>query len=188
MSHSSTSPAGASPENGPPQAPEHLAQEPDRLAQEAEERGVFAEHLLLDQLGRASFPLVLVVAMGVVRGVQNGFGSADVLVLLIGAVVSGAAMFLYALPTVLLSYGHRRQPWMPLAATGGIVAYGFGLYLVLVLGLWDQLRAPSLAGAGYGLFFLLTGFWYLRGLGRVAELAKRIDRALGSRTHPALPD
>jgi hypothetical protein len=143
-------------------------------------RGVFTEDLLLDQLGRGSIPLVLVFALGSVRGFQVGFGSPEALPLLIGAVVSGVAMFLYALPTVQLSYGHRKQPWMPLAAIGGIVAYAFGLYLILVLGLWNQVRAPSLGGAGLGLFFLLMGFWFLRGLGRVAELAKRIDRTIES--------
>ena len=84
--------------------------------------------------------------MGIVRGVQDGFASPGALTLLIGAAVSGVAMFLYALPTVMRSYGHRRRPWMPLAAIGGIVAYAFGLYLILVLGIWNQVRAPSLGG------------------------------------------
>jgi hypothetical protein len=141
---------------------------------------VFTEDLLLDQLGRCSIPLILVFLMGVVRGAQDGFGTSGALVLLIGASVSGVATFLYALPTVLLSYGRRKRPWMPMSAMGGIVAYAFGVFLILVLGLWDQVRAPSLGGAGLGLFFLLMGFWYLRNLGRVAELTKRIDRTLES--------
>lgn len=185
MSQSSTSAAGAAPENGPAPDGEQAPAPDPRIAHETEERGVFAENLLLDQLGRCSIPLIFVFILGVVRGFQNGFGSADALALLIGASASGVATFLYALPTVLRSYGHRKRPWMPLAAIGGIVAFAFGVYLILVLGLWNQVRAPSLGGAGSGLFFLLMGFWFLRGLGRVAELARRIDRTLESeRTEP----
>ncbi len=178
MSQSSTDPAGAAHGDGPPESPERREPGADR-------RGVLAEDLLLGQLGRCSIPLTLIFLMGVVRGVQGGFGSSGAPVLLIGALVSGVATFLYALPTVLLSYGRRKQPWMPLSAVGGIVAYVFGLFVILVPGLWDQVRAPSLGGAGLGLFFLLTGFWYLRSLGRVAELARRIDRTLGSEAGPA---
>lgn len=192
MGHWSTSPAGESSDSGPLPYDSSLPGEgrtpdPERPTREAEERGVLAENLLLDQLGRCALPLALVFAMGVARGFQAGFGSVGALVLLIGAPVSGVATFLYALPTALLSYGHRKKPWMPLAVIGGIVAYAFGLFLILVLGLWDQVRAPSLAGAGRGLFFLLTGFWFLRGLGRVAELARRIDRTLSSEARLAQP-
>lgn len=178
MSHRSTTPAGPSPENGPPADPEWAAHE-------AVELGMLAQRLLLDQLGRCSIPLTLIFIMGVVRGIQDGFESAGALALLVGAFVSGVATFLYALPTAMLSYGRRKQPWMPMSAVGGIVAYAFGLYLILVLGLWNQVRAPSLGGAGLGLFFLLMGFWFLRGLGRVAELAKRIDRTLESEAESA---
>lgn len=177
MNQSSTDPTGASP--GDRQPPD-----PTPRAQGGKWRGVLAEDLLLAQLWRCSIPLILILLVGVVRGARDGFSSPQALVLLIGALVSVVATFLYALPTVLRSYGRRQQAWMRLSVVGGIVAYAFGLFVILVPGLWDQVRAPSLGGAGLGLFFLLTGFWYLRSLGRVAELAKRIDGTLASEADP----
>ncbi len=141
-------------------------------------RGALAERLLVEQLGHCSFPLVLVIVVGVILGIQGGFGAPGTLVLLIGAFVSGVAMFLYALPTVLLSSGGKKRPWMVFATLGGIAPFAFGLYLILVVGLWSPVRAPSLGNAGLGALFLATGFWYLRGLGRLAQLVRRIDQVM----------
>ena len=148
-------------------------------------RGALAERLLVEQLGHCSFPLVLVVIVGVILGLQDGFGAPGTLVLLIGAVVSGVAMFLYALPTVLLSSGRKKSRWMVFATLGGIVPFVFGLYLIFVVGLWHPVRAPSLGNAGLGALALATGFWYLRGLGRLAQLAKRIDQVMRLEWDPA---
>ena len=148
------------------------------ISHETRVRGALAERLLVEQLGHCLFPLALVLIVGIVLGVQEGFGAPETLALLIGAGASAVAMFLYALPTVRLSSGGERRRWMVLVALGGIVPFVFGLYLMVIVGIWMPVRAPSLGSAGLGVFALATGFWYLRGLGRLAQLARRIDQVM----------
>ncbi len=143
------------------------------------ERGRLVFDLLANRLGHSLLPLAVLFVAGLVTAFDTGFRTAGTIVLVAGSVASAAGMVVTGWPSLRRAYG-LRTTWTPLAAIAGIVPYVFGLYVFFVAGVWHPVRDPTLTGAGVALFFLLAGFWYLRGYARLASLIEAIERTLAA--------
>ncbi len=143
------------------------------------ERGRLVLDLLADQLGHSLLPLALLLLAGLVMGFDTGFRATGALVLVAGSLVSATGMVVTGWPSLRRAYGLRAD-WMPRAAVAGIVPFIFGLYVVFIAGAWHAIRDFSVSGVGAALFFLLAGFWYLRGYSRLASLIDAIERTLAA--------
>lgn len=147
----------------------------DATSEPPESAGVYAQELLAGQLSRTALPLGLLLAAGIFFGVRDGFRGLEPIVLIVGALGSAVAMFLYALPSVLVAHGREPRPWMALAALFGLVPYLFGVAVIFAIGMVRPLVVFSLTGAVEAVFFLVVGFWFLRDYSRMTALGKRID-------------
>lgn len=144
------------------------------------EHGVVAQEALVRQLGRACVPLALVLVLTAVR---IGIGTLDTLggyVLLIGGVLAWVAMFVYALPTVLMAYGRSRPWWTGVASLLGFLPLLYGLYLAAVGGAVSLFRADTWVDGAIGALFLIAGFFFVRDYSRLALMSRAIEKAVAS--------
>ncbi len=98
------------------------------------------ERLAAARIGRALPSLALLAVYGLVQSVRFGFGSADYLVVFLGALLSAASMVAYGTEAVNRVIGTKR-PWSGLIHRGSLVPYLFGGYLFVTRAL--QLMRPS---------------------------------------------
>lgn len=172
-----------------PSEPADVAGAPDELSmkdfldsrkeQLRDKRTFIVQREVSDQLGRASLPLAGLLLIGILFGLSRGFGSSAAWSLYGGALTSAAAMFFYALPSVLISTGRKKKGWMALAAAGGMIPFLYAIYVMIVpgvIGLFDQ---SSIWVSNF--IIILLGYWYLRQFDRLTELTKKIN-ALIQRT------
>jgi hypothetical protein len=137
-----------------------------------------AHALTVRLLTRATIPLVLVMALTWARVAIGTFGGRGTRILLYGAVIAAVAMFVYALPTILISRGRQRPRWTGLASLLGILPFAYGLYLGAVGGALGALRAETIMEAGLGVLFLLAGFAFLRDFSRLAVIGRGIEASI----------
>lgn len=144
------------------------------------EHGGVAQEALVRQLGRACLPLAVVLVLTAVRIGIGTLDSRGSYVLLIGGVVAWVAMFVYALPTVLMAYGRSRPWWTGAASLFGFLPLLYGLYLVAFGGAVSLFRADSVADVAIALLFLVAGFIFVRDYGRLALMIRAIESAVKS--------
>ncbi len=142
-----------------------------------DERAVAAQVALLQQLWRASIPLMLVLVLTAVRIAMGTYGTRGTTILLLGAVVAATTMFLYAYPTMLMAYGRARPRWTALASILGALPLLYGVYLGAIGGALGAFRAKSIGEAGVSMVFLISGFLYGREYSRLAMLVRAIETA-----------
>lgn len=145
--------------------------EPDpRLAQ--------AQALIYRLLTRAMVPLLVVMALTWARVALGTFGSRGTSILLYGGLVAGVTMFIYALPTVLMTQGKERPWWTGVASILGLLPLVYGVYLGAIGGALGAFRAESILEAALGVLFLLAGFAFVRDFSRLAVLGRGIEATI----------
>ena len=97
--------------------------------------GTFAQSTTSEAMGKASWPLVVLIGFSLVQVIRNG-AHKQYLWLGVGAFLAGIAMFFYGLISVQRGYGRPKRAWMGFAAVGGFVPYLYSLY---VIGYWGCL-------------------------------------------------
>lgn len=157
----------------------------DSQESETARRLATAHALTVRLLTRATIPLVMVMALTWARVAMGTFGDRGTRILLYGAAIAAVAMFVYALPTILISRGRDRPWWTGLASLLGILPLLYGVYLGAVGGALGALRAETIMEAGLGVLFLLAGFAFLRDFSRLAVIGRGIEAAIASDGHYA---
>jgi len=142
-----------------------------------------AHALTLRLLTRATIPLVLVMALTWARVAMGTFGERGTRILLYGAAIAALAMFIYALPTILISRGRARPWWTGIASLLGILPLLYGVYLGAVGGALGAFRAETITEAGLGVLFLLAGFAFVRDFSRLAVIGRGIEAAIAADGH-----
>ena len=71
--------------------------------------GRVAQRLLVDQMGRASLPLIVLFVVGIVVGFQEGFTTRGAAFLYGGVIVSVLTTLFYSLPTLGLILGEPKM-------------------------------------------------------------------------------
>lgn len=151
---------------------------PETPGAAVDERGVVAQQAVVRQLVRASVPLALTLVLTCIRIALGTYGPRGTYILLYGALIAWAAMFLYALPTVLMAYGHDRPWWTAPASMLGFMPLAYGLYLTAVGGALGAFRAETIYEAIMGVLFLIAGFLYLRDYSHLTMLSRRIESSV----------
>lgn len=121
-------------------------------------------------LGRAFLPLMALGITGLVEGLRGRLYADEVVVLLLGSVLTAAAMLAYGQLAVHKAFGRPKRAWMLAATMSGLLPYVFGVYVVVGFGFM-----PLRGGLGVGqviatLFFVGTGAWCLRSQWRLTDL------------------
>lgn len=148
---------------------------PDTHGAVEDERGVVAQQAVVRQLVRASVPLGFTLVLTCVRIALGTYGPRGTWILLYGALIAWAAMFLYSLPTVLMAYGRERPWWTGPASVLGFLPLAYGLYLTAVGGALGAFRAETIYEAIMGVLFLIAGFLYLRDYSHLTMLSRKIE-------------
>ena len=91
------------------------------------------ERLAAARIGRALPALALLAVYGLVQSIRLGFGSADYLVVFLGALLSGGAMVAYGAEAV-RQVMETKSPWAGPIHMASFVPYLFGGYLVITRG------------------------------------------------------
>lgn len=140
-----------------------------------EERLSVAQTLVLRLLTRAAVPLVIVMALTLVREALGTYGSRGTAILLWGGLTALVTMVVYALPTILMTRGKPRPWWTGIASVLGLLPLIYGVYLGAIGGALGAFRAESVPEAGLGVLFLLAGFAFVRDFSRLAVIGRGIE-------------
>lgn len=137
------------------------------------QKGAELDMLVARLITRAMMVLLLVFLFGVVQLFRHG-NRADYLILVVGSVLSGLALFGYGFLT---SKGPKS--WArSLVAFGGLIPYLFGCYLVFYRGLWSL--TALLNGFSWTLLvkplgFVVLGYVVVVGIYRISEFVRKVD-------------
>ena len=157
-----------------------MRRRPEAPGAAEDERGVVAQQAVVRQLVRASVPLGFTLVLTCIRIALGTYGPRGTYILLFGALIAWVTMFLYALPTVLMAYGHERPWWTGPASVLGFLPLAYGLYLTAVGGALGAFRAETIYEAIMGILFLIAGFLYLRDYSHLTMLSRRIEASVGT--------
>ncbi len=143
----------------------------------AQEFGKFVQRSTSLTMGKASWPLLAFVAISGIQTIRVGISS-NYLWLGAGAIVAGVTTFFYGLISVQRAYGKPKQPWMGLAAVGGIAPYLYSLYVVGYWGIWS-LREIGMSSFAWPIvksgFFILLGYVFLKSYYHLTEIGRKVD-------------
>lgn len=134
---------------------------------------------LANGIGRATWmgviPMIVLFTASVVVALRGG-ADRRYLVLALGALLSGAAVFAYAVLLSMRLKGHIGRGWALMLVTfAALIPYAFGCYLFLYEGLWrlSNLRHGFSARLVlYSLLFTIGGYWLVSATHRLSETAK----------------
>ncbi|MFV2006938.1 MAG: hypothetical protein ACC667_05805 [Longimicrobiales bacterium] len=134
-------------------------------------------------LGRGFVPLMALGLTGLIQGLRGRLFATEVVTLVLGSVLTAAAMLAYGQLAVHKAFGRPKRAWMEVASMSGVLPYVFGVYVVVGFGLM-----PLRAGLGLGqvmatLFFAGMGGWCLRSQWRLTDLHLFV-RSLSESTGP----
>ncbi len=104
------------------------------------------ERLAVARLGRALPPLAVLAAYGLIQSMRFGLGSADYLLVFVGALGSAGSMLAYGTEAV-KRVMEKRSRWAGLISVGSFVPYLFGGYLIVTRG-QQLVRTAGELGAG----------------------------------------
>ena len=105
------------------------------------------ERLAVARLGRALPPLAVLAAYGLIQSMRFGLGSADYLLVFVGALLSAGSMLAYGTEAV-QQVMDKRNPWAGLISVGSFVPYLFGGYLIVTRGQQLVQTAGELGAGG----------------------------------------
>ena len=105
------------------------------------------ERLTVARIGRALPPLAVLAAYGLIQSMRFGLGSADYLLVFVGALVSAGSMLAYGTEAV-QRVMDKRSPWADLISVGSFVPYLFGGYLIVTRGQQLVQTAGELGAGG----------------------------------------
>ncbi|GMR12002.1 MAG: hypothetical protein BMS9Abin29_0189 [Gemmatimonadota bacterium] len=132
--------------------------------------GTAVQRTVASTLGRGFVPLMALGLTGLVEGLRGRLFATEVVALVLGSLLTAAAMLAYGQLAVHKAFGRPKHAWAGLASMGGMVPYVFGVYVVVGFGLM-----PLRGGVGLGrlvatLFFVAMGSWCLRSQWRLTDL------------------
>jgi drug/metabolite transporter (DMT)-like permease len=121
---------------------------------------------LANGIGRATWmgviPMIVLLIASVVVALRGGTDRRQLL-LAVGALLSAAAIFAYAVLVSTKLKGHVGRGWAPMLVTvSALIPYAFGCYLFFYEGLWrlSNLRHGfSTRVVIYSLLFTIGGYW-----------------------------
>jgi hypothetical protein len=121
-------------------------------------------------LGRGFVPLMALGLTGLIQGLLGRLFATEVVALVLGSLLTAAAMLAYGQLAVHKAFDRPKHPWMDVASMSGLLPYVFGVYVAVAFGLM-----PLRAGLGLGrvlatLFFVGMGGWCLRSQWRLTDL------------------
>lgn len=121
-------------------------------------------------LGRGFVPLMALGLTGLIQGLRGRLFAHEVVALVLGSVLTAAAMLAYGQVAVQKAFGRPKRAWMVAAKMSGVLPYVFGVYVVVGFGL-----IPLRGGLGLGrvlatLFFVGMGAWCLRSQWSLTDL------------------
>ncbi len=142
----------------------------DKLVVKGGEVSDFIAHLTT----RPLLALFAVFIFATVQLIKHG-ARGDYLLLLVGSILSAAAMMAYAF--LMFAHKDRRSPLLMIVAFGGLIPYLLGSYLVFYRGLW---RLKDLS-AGFSIVLLLkaacfvsVGYTIVSGIYKVSEFVRKV--------------
>ena len=129
------------------------------------------EGLVAVRLGRALPPLAVVAAYGLIQSMRFGVGSADYLLVFVGALVSAGSMLAYGTEAV-KRVMEKRSTWAGLISVGSFVPYLFGGYLIVTRGQQLVRTAGGLGAGGLAvtLAVILLAILCIRAQWKLAEV------------------
>ena len=107
---------------------------------------------------------------GLVEGLRGRMFANEVVALVLGSVLTAAAMLAYGQLAVHRAFGRPKRGWMVAASMSGMLPYLFGLYVVVGFGLMPLRDGLGLGRVIATLFFVGTGAWCLRSQWRLTDL------------------
>jgi hypothetical protein len=134
---------------------------------------------LANGIGRATWmgvvPMIVLFIASVVVALRGGADQRHLL-LAVGALLSAAAIFAYAVLVSTKLKGHVGRGSSPMVLTfSALIPYAFGCYLFFYEGLWrlsNLLHGFSARVVIYSLLFTIGGYWLVAATHRLSETAK----------------
>ena len=120
-------------------------------------------------------PLFLVFIFAVVQMIRIGFFASDNRLLLIGSVLTIVSAFGYIMAGYIYGASGRKSIIAMLLATGGLIPWAFGSYLVFYRGFWSLLELGNgfnFIVVGKSLFFVLVGYFIVSNFYKITEADK----------------
>jgi drug/metabolite transporter (DMT)-like permease len=134
---------------------------------------------LANGIGRATWmgvvPMIVLLIGSVILAFRGGADQRHLL-LGVGALLSAAAIFAYAVIVSTKLKGHQARGFGPMLVTlSALIPYAFGCYLFFYEGLWrlTNLRHGFSARVViYSFLFTIGGYWLVSATHRLSETAK----------------
>ena len=128
--------------------------------------------------GKAATALIPVFIYSVVRLIRIG-NEADYLLLLVGSILSVAAMMGYIITELTNGVKNKKSFLAMILAFGGFIPWAFGTYLVLISGFWSL----SELSEGFSSFvilkaiaFVFLGYILVSNFHKITEIGEAISR------------
>jgi membrane-bound ClpP family serine protease len=128
----------------------------------------------------ATYPILLcgLIAVGsTVQGIRGGM-TTNLVILLFGAILSAAGIFIFILAILLYGIPKKRSIAATLSALIGFAPWMFGSYLVFYKGFWSLNYLFSdfhLWGLAQSLMFIFVGFVIVQRFYRITEVERSIS-------------
>jgi hypothetical protein len=132
--------------------------------------GPAIQNLAAARLGRAFFPLALLLLLGLARVATEG-GTVPFL-LALGAPLSGGVMLAFGQRVVRRAFGHPWRRWMKWAGVAGVLPPVYAIWVMAWLGLKGLAGGWSVTGTAMAVASALLGLWALRSWLRIVELQR----------------
>lgn len=128
---------------------------------------------------KANLPLLMLAVYWLVQMIRTGISGNNYLLLLLGAVVSMAAIFGFIILLLVYKLENKKSYAASILALGGIIPWLFGSYLVLIEGFWS-LRALldnfSFLIVFRAIIYILVGYSLVYYFWKITEAEKLIGK------------
>lgn len=128
---------------------------------------------------RGSIPLVLISLYSILQLFRYGPDNHDYLVLLVGSVISGAAIIGYVISILVYGLEGKRSYVAMFLTFFGFIPWIFGSYLVLYKGFWslkDLIDDFSFIVLLKSAFYIVFGYIVVSKFYQITEFGRKIDR------------
>ena len=152
----------------------------------------FAKHVagqtkMITRLAMGAFGVVF--ALGLMGAMREGLLVGDHLVLMIAAVLSVAAVWVYNFTAILFAAGSRRRRLFVFTTLGVMLPYILGFYVVVARGGWGLIlvsRDFEWPGLWLAVVSVVLGGFLLTRLRQLVEIRQWVDDTVG-RALPPMP-
>ncbi len=137
----------------------------------------------------AMVALGMVFVLGLMGATRDGLLEGDYLALMIAAVLSVVAVWVYNFTAILFAAGSRRRMLFVFTTLGVILPYMLGFYVVVAQGGWGLIlvsRDFDWPGLGLAVVSVVLGGFLLIRLRQLVEIRQWVDDTVG-RALPPMP-